>query len=50
MSQPSDLQQLTEEINLIPESPSILASLAGSWEGTLEREPQDTYEQRIELE
>jgi len=49
-SQPSDRQQLTEEINLTPQSPSVLESLAGSWEGTLKREPQGTYEQRIEFE
>ncbi len=83
MVQPSDRQQLIDEINLIPEShlrqlfdllhyfrlrlqasnqettqarshpsqsASVLASLAGSWEGDLVREPQGTYEQRMELE
>jgi len=83
MNQPSDRQQLIDEINLIPEShlrqlfdllhyfrlglqtadqeatqassyptksTSVLASLAGSWEGDLVREPQGTYEQRMELE
>jgi hypothetical protein len=29
---------------------SVLASLAGSWEGDLVREPQGDYEQRLELE
>ena len=83
MNQPSDRQQLIDEINLIPEShirelfellhyfrlglqvaaqeatqassqpsqsTSVLASLAGSWQGELVRESQGTYEQRMELE
>jgi hypothetical protein len=29
---------------------SVLASLAGSWEGDLEREPQGEFETRRELE
>ncbi|PIQ23650.1 hypothetical protein COW36_07845 [bacterium (Candidatus Blackallbacteria) CG17_big_fil_post_rev_8_21_14_2_50_48_46] len=46
----------TEVIFLLVDQPSIseeklsLASLAGSWSGSLEREPQGEYEQRLELE
>ena len=46
----------TEVIFLLVDQPSIsedqllLAALAGSWSGSLEREPQGEYEQRLELE
>lgn len=43
-------QQETEAIASPAPTTSVLASLAGSWEGNLVREPQGNYEQRLELE
>jgi hypothetical protein len=56
---PEAKHRRTEVIFLVQDVPNqrsqetskqVLASLAGSWEGTLEREPQGEPEERLQLD